>query len=120
MCDRSLPAICAANDRKKQDTRYYYCTHIIAQPIELTRAAPLAFSMEHQRHRSVHCRVGAGVTPDAPHGPVREQLTHTVRQCWPWRTNNLAVDETTRRMTVAAHPFALLAPGLCRNPCQFR
>src|SRR5713101_5941817 len=23
-------------------------------------------------------------------------------------------------MTVAAHPFAILAPGLCRNPCQFR
>ena len=28
----------------------------------------------------VRCRVGAGIAPDAPHGPVREQLAHTVRQ----------------------------------------
>jgi hypothetical protein len=26
------------------------------------------------------CRVGAGLAPDAPHRPVREQFTHTVRQ----------------------------------------
>src|ERR1022692_1113033 len=26
------------------------------------------------------CRVGAGVSPDAPHGPVRDQFSHTVRQ----------------------------------------
>jgi len=28
----------------------------------------------------VRFRVGAGLAPDAPHRPVREQLTHTVRQ----------------------------------------
>ena len=32
------------------------------------------------RPTSIGFRVGAGVTPDAPHGPVRDQFSHTVRQ----------------------------------------
>ena len=28
---------------------------------------------------ALRCRVGAGLAPDAPHGPVREQFAHTVR-----------------------------------------
>ena len=42
-------------------------------------------------------RVGAGLAPDAPHGPVREQFTHTVRQRWSWETKDLAGNDPTRR-----------------------
>ena len=48
--------------------------------MELTRAASLASNRKQKAHRGVECRVGAGIAPDAPHGPVREQFTHTVRQ----------------------------------------
>ena len=53
--------------------------------------------MKSRRDRAVACRVGAGLTPDAPHGPVREQFTHTVRQRWPLRAKDLADNESTRR-----------------------
>jgi hypothetical protein len=50
-----------------------------------------------QAQMAVRCRVGAGLTPDAPHGPVREQFTHTVRQRWSWETKDLADNDSTRR-----------------------
>ena len=63
------------------------------------RQPPLAFELEGNRDRLplVRCRVGAGLAPDAPHGPVREQFTHTVRQRWSWETKDLAGNDPTRR-----------------------
>ena len=50
------------------------CDYVHLNPVRagiLKSEAPL---------ESFACRVGAGLAPDAPHGPVREQFTHTVRQ----------------------------------------
>ena len=46
----------------------------------LTRAGTMTPDMQPDRAPGVECRVGAGLAPDAPHGPVREDFPHTVRQ----------------------------------------
>jgi len=45
-----------------------------AIPIKKGMAAIIALGPHHG------CRVGAGIAPGAPHGPVRDQFGHTVRQ----------------------------------------
>ena len=54
-------------------------------------------NLKPRRKTGVACRVGAGLAPGAPHGPVREQFTHTVRQRWPLRAKDLADNESPRR-----------------------
>ena len=65
--------------------------------IVLRQGGPSAFDCQQRRNPALACRVGAGLAPDAPHGPVREQFTHTVRQRWSWETKDLAGNDSTRR-----------------------
>src|ERR1035437_1140250 len=65
--------------------------------LAVRQGGPSASSTPQKGEPALACRVGAGLAPGAPHGPVREQFTHTVRQRWPLRAKDLAVNDSTRR-----------------------
>jgi hypothetical protein len=48
--------------------------------MRISDPAPLTADLKPRRYRGVHCRVGGGIAPAAPHRPVRDQFSHTVRQ----------------------------------------
>ncbi len=77
-------------------------------------------NMKRRQSPAVQCRVGAGLAPDAPHGPVRDPFGHTVRQQWPLRTKDLAVDETTRRHDCCCPSGALRPEFVQSAPASLR
>ena len=76
----------------------------IRPTLPLRHAGPTASESNQKAQPALPCRVGAGLAPGAPHGPVREQFTHTVRQ-HPPVTGQVTLRVTTPQgdMTVAAH-----------------
>jgi hypothetical protein len=76
--------------------------------------------MQLRRPTGVGCRVGAGLAPDAPHGPVREYSLIRFVSDGPCGPKTLQLTTPQGVMTVAAHPRRKpLRPDCCAIRASF-